>query len=105
MTEQRIAVSQRAFVAVVVAVFVAIGLSAGVGVGTFVLFQQAQANRVEVNETICKRQNEIALGQRRFVHRVSPELDDEARRIFRVTRDCRAYAEHIVDPKPAVTGK
>lgn len=105
MTEQRIAVSQRAFVALIVAVFVAIGAAAAVGVATFVLFQQSQANRVEVNETICERQNAIAVGQRAFVHRVSPELDAEARAVFRIVKDCRAYAENIVAPKPAGTGK
>lgn len=102
MIDRRMAISQRAFVGLIVAVFIAIGVSIAVGVGTFVLFQQSQANRVEVNETICKRQNEIARAQRAFVHRVSPELDGAARAAFRLVKDCRAYAERIVDPKPAV---
>lgn len=96
--QQRMTISKRAFVGLIVAIFLAIGLAAAAGGLALKLLGDLQDNRTESVVLICERFNDQALGIRGFVHKVSPRLDGDARARFRVTPDCNAYARRVVKP-------
>jgi hypothetical protein len=98
--QQRMTISKRAFVALIVAIFLAIGLAAGAAGLALKLLGDLQDNRAQTNVLICRRFNAQALGIRGFVHKVSPRLDGDARARFKVTPDCKAYAARLVHPRP-----
>jgi hypothetical protein len=96
MNSRRLAITQRAFVILLVAISFAIGLAASVGALAISLYVDMAHSRVDRIEETCVRVNEVARAQRDFVRDVAPSLLDEARRRFEVVPDCRAYAKERV---------
>jgi hypothetical protein len=99
--QPRMTISKRAFVVLIVSLCLAIGVAAGAG-GLALKLQLVDLpkNRYTTNVLICRRFNAQALGIRGFVHKVSPRLDGDAKARFKVTGDCKAYARHLLHPRP-----
>jgi hypothetical protein len=100
MTDERMTISKRAFVVLVVVIFLAVGVALAAGGLALRLFGEVQANRTKTNVLICQRFNETARGLQGFVAEVAPDLEGRARKRFAVTPDCREYARELVHPRP-----
>jgi hypothetical protein len=68
--------------------------------GGLVLYEQIRSNRVASIEQLCLHDNANAQHNIDFLHRVSPDLMPLARRVFRQTADCHAFAVRTVHAKP-----
>jgi hypothetical protein len=70
--------------------------------GGYWLNRQVSANRVRAIEELCQHDNANAQHNIEFLRalRVSPETLGLARRTFKLTPDCKRFAENTVNEKP-----
>ena len=61
---------------------------------------EAQQNRIQAVEDLCRRENLNARHNVQFIREVQPQLVPQAKRIFRLTPNCHTIALHI-KPNPS----
>jgi Flp pilus assembly protein TadG len=114
--------SERAFLTrwqlalIVLVLFAAVGTSIAFGIAAVsashrasdasrraaVVQRAQQANRITAIQELCERDNANAAKNKAFIHRVNPQLDGVAKKVFTETGDCHSFALKTVKRRPAL---